>query len=157
MRSFFFSRDMYGVALARVLHLLFAFLQRPLTWESKLSLLSILTPNNFSQTLSFIRDSPTPTQIFIGSLVLTVKWHLSVFPFIWLRGNHWINFSADSCKDEITSSMLLPESYIVLSSSYLEKSMSLITRNKLLRKMLNKIDPSIEPCRTPKNISSHEL
>ena len=52
MRSFFFSRDMYGVALARTLHLLFAFLQRPLTWVSKFSLLSILTPNNSSQVLT---------------------------------------------------------------------------------------------------------
>ena len=30
MRNFFFSKDMYGVALARALNLLFAFLQRPL-------------------------------------------------------------------------------------------------------------------------------
>ena len=28
MRSFFFSRDMYGVALARALNLLFAFVQK---------------------------------------------------------------------------------------------------------------------------------
>ena len=103
MTSFFFSRDMCGGALARTLNILFAFLQRPLTWVSKLSLLSILTPNSFSQVLLFIRDSPT--QISIGSSVLTVKWHLSVFPFIWLWENHWNNFSADSCKDEITNAI----------------------------------------------------
>ena len=50
-------------------------------------------------------------------------------------------FSAYSCKDETTSSMLLPESYIVLSSAQLEKSVSLITRNKWLRKMLYKNRP----------------
>ena len=69
---------MYGVALARALSLLFAFLQRPLIWVSKLSLLSVLTQNNFSQVLLFIRYSPT--RIYIGSKVLTIKWHLSVFP-----------------------------------------------------------------------------
>ena len=53
MRSFFFSRDMYGVALARARNLSFVFLERPLTRVSKLSLLSILKPNNFSQVLFF--------------------------------------------------------------------------------------------------------
>ena len=53
MRSFFFSREMYGVALARALNLLFVFLERPLTRVSKLSLLSILRLNNFSHVLFF--------------------------------------------------------------------------------------------------------
>ena len=32
-----------------------------------------------------------------------------------------------------------------------------VTRNKSPRKMLNKIGSSIEPCGTPKSISSYEL
>ena len=53
--------------------------------------------------------------------------------------------------------MLLPESYIVLSSVQLEQSVSLITRNISLRKVLNKIGSSTEPCRTPKGISFDKL
>ena len=59
-----FSRDMYSVVLARALNVLFTFLRRPLTWVSKLNLLSILTPNSFSKVLFFIRDFAT--QISIG-------------------------------------------------------------------------------------------
>ena len=58
-RSFFFGRDMYDVTLARALSLLAAFLQRPLMCSSKVSLLSILMPSNFSQVVFLITDSPT--------------------------------------------------------------------------------------------------
>ena len=42
MRSFFLSRDMYGIVLSRGLIFLCTFLQSPFTSVSKLSLLSIL-------------------------------------------------------------------------------------------------------------------
>ena len=50
---------MYDVTLARALSLLAAFLQRPLMCSSKVSLLSILMPSNFSQVVFLITDTPT--------------------------------------------------------------------------------------------------
>ena len=46
---------------------------------------------------------------------------------------------------------------MVLSSAELAKSLSYMTRNKSLGKMLNKLGPNIDPCGTPKRISSQEL
>ena len=71
MRSFFFERHVW-CSSCKSSYLLFAFSERPLTWVSKLILLSIWTPSNFSQMLSFARDSPT--RISIGSLVLIIKY-----------------------------------------------------------------------------------
>ena len=51
---------------------LLAFLHISETWRSNVSLLSILTSNNFSQSLFSIENSPR--FIFIFSLVLTNKW-----------------------------------------------------------------------------------
>ena len=65
---FIFLKD---AILANALIFLLAFLHMSETWQSKVSLLSILTPNNFSQSLSSIENSPI--FIFVFSLVLTNK------------------------------------------------------------------------------------
>ena len=48
---------------------------------------------------------------------LTINW--SLFPFIWLSENHGNNFSDSYCKDDITLSIQLPESYIVVARKIL--------------------------------------
>ena len=50
---------------------------------------------------------------------LTINWYLSPFPFIWLSENHGNNFSDSYCKDDITLSIQLPESYIVVARKIL--------------------------------------
>ena len=57
--------------LANALIFILAFLHISETWQSNVSLLSFLTPNNFSQSLFYIKNSPI--FIFVFSLVLTNK------------------------------------------------------------------------------------
>ena len=87
-----FSKSFLETCTALLLQELLTYLpsyKRPLTWVSKL----ILTPNNFWQVLFLISDSYI--RISVDSLVLTIKWHLSVFPFILSLQYHWNNFSDD--------------------------------------------------------------
>ena len=58
-----------GAILANALIFLSAFLDISQTWQSNVSLLSIMTSNNFSQPLFSIENSPI--FIFVFSLVLT--------------------------------------------------------------------------------------
>ena len=58
-----------GAILTNALIFLLSFLNISETWQSKISLLSILTPNNFSQSLFSIKSSPI--FIFVFSLALT--------------------------------------------------------------------------------------
>ena len=154
MTSFFFSRDMCGGALARTLNILFAFLQRPLTWVSKLSLLSVLTPNNFLQVLLFIRDSTT--RISIGSSVLTIKWHLSVFLLFDYERTIETIFLLILVKMRLPLNAITRIIYSIIIN--IARKISVTNpRNKSLRKRLNKIDPSIEPWGTSKSMSSNEL
>ena len=58
-----------GAILANALTFLLAFLHMSETWQSNVSLLSILTPNNFSQSLFSVENSPI--FIFVFLLLLT--------------------------------------------------------------------------------------
>ena len=62
-----------------------------------------LTPRSFLQLFLLIYEFP----ILISLESLELKWHLSVFPFIWLSQNHLKGFSNDFCKYAMTSSTLL--------------------------------------------------
>ena len=87
--SFLFN-SIYGVILASRFNLLLSFLHRLFTWLSKLRLLSILTPNNFSWLVFFIKESSI--WISATSSLLTIKQHLSLLLFIWLSINYFKSF-----------------------------------------------------------------
>lgn len=87
--SFLFN-SIYGVILASRFNLLLSFLHRLFTWLSKLRLLSILTPNNFSWLVFFIKESSI--WISAKSSLLTIKQHLSLLLLIWLSINHFKSF-----------------------------------------------------------------
>ena len=53
--------------------------------------------------------------------------------------------------------MLSPTQYMRLSSTYLAKSISSMTRNESLRKMLSKLGFNVYPCGAPNRTSSKEL
>ena len=58
-----------GAILANALTFLLAFLHMSEIWQSNISLLSILTPNNFSRLLFSVENSPV--SIFVFFLLLT--------------------------------------------------------------------------------------
>ena len=63
-----------GAILANALISLLDFLHMSETWQSNVSLLSILTPNNFSQSLFSIENAPIFVLFcFVFSLVLATS------------------------------------------------------------------------------------
>ena len=50
-----------------------------------------------------------------------------------------------------------PQAYKVVLSTKLQISVSFMKRGKSLIKTLRRIDPSIDPCGTPRRISNHSL
>ena len=70
----------------------------------KLSLLSTLIPNSFSQLVFLISKGSICFDIF--SFLLTSTWHLSWFAFIWLSANHLNNLT------ETVSSLLITSSIV---------------------------------------------
>ena len=80
-----------------------AFLIIPSRCSLKLSLLSTLTPSSFSQVLFSIFIFPIFR--FMQLCLLVIRWHLSLFAFIWLSRNHLNKSMGSSSSDLITSSM----------------------------------------------------
>ena len=144
-----------SLTLAKAFNFLLVLLHKWLTWLSKLNLLSMLTFNNFSQ-LFFL---PEKSAIWISamSLVLTSKLHLSVILFILFSANHFKKLFRQFLQGTNDLIFIVTCVKVFLSSAYLVKSIFCTTRNKLLRKTLNKIGPSIDLWGPTKSISSEEL
>ena len=109
-----------------------------------------LTPNNFSQSLFSIENSPI--FIFVFSLVLANKWHLSGLPLNKLSLNHLNKLLDAFSRESIKSLLLFADINGVLSSAKLAISTSFKTKNKSARNIywvkiiLNKND--LFPCKT---------
>ena len=95
------------------------------TWPSNVSLLSILTPNNFSQSLFSIENSPI--FIFVFSLVLTSDTYLDIA--FKLSFNHLSKLLDAFSKESIKSSILFADVNDVLSSAKLALSTPFKTKN----------------------------
>ena len=111
-----FSEVMYSVTVASALNFLFASLHKWLTWQSKLSLLSMFpTSNNVLLALFLMEKSLV--WISVSPSVFKVKLYLSSLVFISLSANYLNNVLEDSCKKNMTSSIFSPASQTVLSAA----------------------------------------
>ena len=131
-----------GAILANTLIFLLAFLHVSQTWQSNISLLPILTLNNFSQSLFSIENSPI--FIFVFSLVLTNKSHLSGLALNKLSLNHLNELLDAFSRESIKSSILFADVNSVLSSVKLAISTSFKTKNKSEKIILNKSGANID-------------
>ena len=87
----FFSEVMYSVTVASALNFLFASLHKWLTWQSKLSLLSMFpTSNNVLLALFLMEKSLV--WISVSPSVFKVKLYLSSLVFISLSANYLKDF-----------------------------------------------------------------
>ena len=94
------------------------------TWPSNVSLLSILTPNNFSQSLVSIENSPI--FIFVFSLVLTSDTYLDI---AFKLSFNYLSKLLDAFSKESIKSILFADANGVLSSAKLALSTPLKTKN----------------------------
>lgn len=121
--------SIYGVALPKALSLLLAFLQIFLKCSSKLSLLSILTSGIFSEVLFLIKEPPILIHFVTVALkkmtFISISFHLVIKKPLK-------NLLAEFCCDRMTSSMLSPPQWMMLSSAQLTKSVSSMTKNQSL-------------------------
>ena len=76
---------------------------------------------------------------------------------MWLSLNQFIAVSLSGSRILIRFSIVLSNLERVLSSAKLRAEATNIKWKKSLKKMLNKIGPTIEPCGTPDIISSRVL
>ena len=132
-----------GDILANALIFVLAFLHMSETLQSNVSSLSILTSNNFSQSLFSLGNSLI--FIFAFSSVLTIKCHLSGLPLNKLSLNHFSKLLDAFSRESIKSSILFADVNGALSSAKLAISTSFKTKNKSARNILNKRGPNIDP------------
>ena len=76
--------------LANTASFLPAFLQREITWSSKLRFLPISIPSSFCHAFSRIFSSPILTQSFSCLCPKSKPWHLPLLSFMLLVSNHSI-------------------------------------------------------------------
>ena len=124
-------------------------------WKSNFKLLSIFIPRSLTYNLTTIFRHSLSAQKLSCLLPEIMRWHLSVFNFIWLLSNqHTAN--AESCSKRIKIlSRLISQAWGEVSAKL--QTVSFKTKNRSFRKILNKIGPRTEPCGTPLSNVDQEL